>query len=423
MDAIIEEFIPPADAFKLTEAFMPMKNVNDEDLISMVNAGVFGMTNPVALGGDHIKIGMPTFYYKEHRAGYWRESIVFDEEVLQRVKQPSKPTVLWGEGLVGAALNTLDLRLNTLIEFLTASTIAVGKFSIAKNGVAYTYDSKIPPKYYVYTGLAASKPSTGVGWTAADWKTGAANDLWSGTGTAMPLDDIRHFVEFFARQGYSADELWMSRKVAGYLEDNTTASGIRAFIVANPGLAGKMITAESIILAIGGLKGMKPIVDDRRYLEEAGITAPTIATGTTLYVTDTGGFAASDIVTVRDPSALTEEDCKIESISTSAKTITLATRTPLVYAVTVGSRITNSKLFMPETDIWLRGKGNARVSHANWISTPSLVKAKSYKNPLPGRYTWRTFNDRVPYWVETGAGINGGPVIHAPGNWCVLRVV
>jgi len=417
MDAIIEEFVPPKDAFKITKAFMPQKNVDDDELISLVKAGAFGMTNPVALGGDHMKIGLPTVFYKEHKAGYWRESIVFDEEVLQRVKNPMKPDQYWGEQLVGEALNVLDLRLNTLIEYLSAQTVYSNGFTIAKNGVSYTFDPQVPDKYYIYVGATGSVPS---GYVTTPWGTGAANRLWNDLTNSYPLNDIREAIDHFAKQGFSTTELWMPRKVAGYLEDNTATNGIRDFIINNPGLAGQMITAENIVLSVSGLKGVQPVIDDRRYLEEAGLVAPAAAAATTLSVTDVGAFAVSDVITLRNPATLAEEDVKIESIASPV--LTLADSTPTVNAFNYGDRVTLSKLYVPENQIAFRGTGNDRVSYANWVSTPSLVKAKDFKNPQPGRYTWTTFNDKVPYWVEVGAGINGGPVVHSAGNWMVMQV-
>jgi hypothetical protein len=431
MDAIITEFEPPEDAFRITNAFVPQKNVNDEELITLVKAGAFGMTNPVMLGGDHMKVSLPTHYYKEHRPGYWRESIMFDEEVLQRVKKPEDPQKLWGEELIGEALNVLDLRLNTLIEYLAAETVFSNGFTVAKNSVNYSYSANIPAKYYVYTGLSSSKPT---GYSNATWKTGAAADLWSAKTTAKPLYDIREAIDFFARQGFRTSEIWMARKVAGYIEDNvegtgmgagTTAGaggGMRNLIMSNPQLAGQMITAENIVLAVSGLKGLKPVIEERRYLEETGLVLPAAAAATTIYVQDTASFTASDTVTIRSPGNLTEEDVKIESLTAVTGKVELASSTPLVNAVVPGDRMTVSKLFMPEALVTFRGAGNGRISYANWVSTPSLVKAKSYTNPVPGRYTWRTFNDRVPYWVEVGAGINGGPIVHSHGNWMILRV-
>ena len=418
MDAIINEFEPAADSYLLTNAFMPMKDVMMDELVALIKAGAFGKTNPVALGGDHMKINMPTHYYKDMRQGYWRESILFDEEVLQRVKNPEKPDQLWGEGLIGEALNVLDIRLNTLIEYLTAQTIqSPSGYTVARAGVNVAYDHNLPGKYYLKTQTTGATGFTNAPWIASP----SDNYRWSAVGTALPLTDIREAIKKMADYGFGVDEIFMTRTVGGYLEDNTTSGQIRTMVVANPALAGQMITAELLISAISGLKGLKVTVDDRRYNEEFGLQRPVIATGTVLYVgeVDAGSAAAGDKVTLRNTSDGTEEEATIASISATAGTITTGA---LTNAFPVGTRVTISKKFLLDDRVIFKGKSNSRVSYANWVSTPSLIKAKDFKNPQPGRYTWTTFNDRVPYWVETGAGIHGGPMVYSGGGWLVLKI-
>ncbi len=419
MDAIINEFEPAVDSYLLTDKFMPMKDVMMDELVALIKAGAFGKTNPVSLGGDHTKINMPTHYYKDIRQGYWRESILFDEEVLQRVKNPEKPDQLWGEGLIGEALNVLDIRLNTLIEYLTAQTVqSPSGYAVARAGVNIAYDHNLPGKYYLKTQTTAA-----TGFTNAPW-IGSPSDnyRWSNLTNSVPLTDIREAVKKMADYGFGVDEILMTRTVAGYIEDNTTSNGIRALVVANPALAGQMITAELLVSVLSGLKGLKVTVDDRRYNEEFGLVRPLAAAGTVLYVSevDANSCAAGDIITLRDTSTGTEEECTVASISATAGTITVSTGP--VAAFPVGSRITVSKKFLMDDRVIFKGKSNSRVSYANWVSTPSLIKAKDFKNPQPGRYTWTTFNDRVPYWVEAGAGIHGGPMVYSGGGWLVLKI-
>jgi len=417
MDAIINEFEPAADSFLLMNDFMPMKDVQLDELVALIKAGAFGKTNPVALGGDHVRINMPTHFYKDLRSGYWREAIVFDEEVLQRVKRPDKPDELWGEGLVGEALNVLDIRLNTLIEYLTAQTILTTGYSVARGGVNYTYAHGLPTKYYLDP---SASPASG--FKACPWIGASDNNRWSALTTSNPLTDIRESIKKMADYGFGVDKIYMTRTVAGYIEDNTTSSGIRTLIAANPAVAGQMITAELLISALSGLKGITPIIDDRRYIEEVGLVRPLAASGTTLTVgeIDASACAAGDTITIRDTSAGTEEELTVSSISATNGTITVSAGPVAAYPV--GSRVTISKKFLADNKVIFHGKGNARVSYANWVSTPSLIKAKDFKNPQPGRYTWTTFNDRVPYWVEIGAGIHGGPMVYSGGGWLVLKV-
>ena len=418
MDAIINEFEPAADSFLLTRDFAPMKDVMMDELVALIKAGAFGKTNPVALGGDHMKINMPTHFYKDIKQGYWRESVMFDEEVLQRVKNPERPDQLWGEGLIGEALNVLDIRLNTLIEYLTAQTIQQPSgYTVARAGVNVAYDHNLPSKYYLKTQTSAATGFVNAPWIASP----SDNYRWSALATALPLTDIREAIKKMADYGFGVDKIFMTRTVAGYLEDNTTSGQIRTMVIANPALAGQMITAELLITAISGLKGLQVVVDDRRYNEEFGLTRPLAAAGTVLYVgeVDAGRAAAGDIVTLRDTSNGVEEDATIASISATAGTITTGSVTN---AFPIGTRVTISKKFLMDDRVIFKGKSNSRVSYANWVSTPSLIKAKDFKNPQPGRYTWTTFNDRVPYWVEAGAGIHGGPMVYSGGGWLVLKI-
>lgn len=417
MDAIINEFEPAADSFLLTDAFMPMKDVQQDELMALVKAGAFGKTNPVALGAEHAKISLPTHYYKDMRTGYWRESVMFDEEVLQRVKQPDKPDQLWGEGLIGEALNLLDIRLNTLIEYLTAQTVLANGYTVARQGVNYSYNAGVPTKYYLDH---ATSPASG--FKAAPWVGGSNNNRWSDLANSRPLTDIREAVKKMADYGFQVDSVYMTRTVAGYIEDNTKDGGIMTFVKQNPALAGQMITAELLITAVAGLKGITPVVDDRRYQEEFGLVMPLAAAGTVLYVgqVDASAVATGDTLTIRDTSNGNEEELAVASVSATNGTVTVSTGPTNAYPA--GSRVTVSKKFMLDDRVIFKGKTNSRVSYANFVSTPSLIKAKDFKNPQPGRYTWTTFNDKVPYWVEVGAGINGGPVVYSGGGWLVLKV-
>ena len=417
MDAIINEFEPAVDSFLLTKDFCPMKDVMMDELVALIKAGAFGKTNPVALGGEHAKINLPTYFYKDLQSAYWRESIMFDEAVLQRVKNPDKPDQLWGAGLVGEAMNVLDIRLNTLIEYLSAQTVLANGYSVARAGVNYSFDAGLSTKYYL--DVSASPAS---GFKSAPWVSPSDNNRWSSLTNANPLTDIREAVKKMADYGFGVDKLYLTRTIAGYIEDNTTSSGIRSLIAANPAIAGQMITAELLITALSGLKGLVPVVDDRRYNEEFGLVRPLAAAGTTLYLgnVDATQVASGDTVTLRDTSNGNEEEITINAVSATNGTVGTATGPTNAYPV--GSRVTVSKKFLVDNKVIFHGKGNGRVAYSNWVSTPSLVKAKDFKNPLPGRYTWSTFNDRVPYWIETGAGINGGPMVYSGGGWLVLKM-
>lgn len=416
MDTIINEFTPDPNQFKITDAFLPIKNVSQEEMIGLIKAGAFGKTNPVAPGGDHIRIGMPTFKYVEGHVGYWREAIRFDEETLMKVKNPEKPDQLWGEGLVTSALNVLDIRLNNLIEYLSAQVVGQNGYSVARNGVNYTFEARIPSKYRIYLGAVA--PS---GYSLAPWIAAPNNNrLWSDLDNSLPLQDLREAVRVAARSGMNVTEIWMNSRVAGYIEDNK--ANVRDFVVNNPELAGKMLTAPNIIKAITGLKGLTPVIDDRVYLEETTLRTAASANDTVLNVVDTYGFEVGDTITLRSKDGFAEEDAVISNVSAANRTITVSSGISNAYAV--DDRVTAAKHFFPDDQVWLRAEVAVRSPRALWISTPSLYKtAGSLTNPQPGKYTWTTFHKEVPYWIEVGAGIHGGPQVFASGGWLVLKVV
>ncbi len=418
MNAIINEFVPPEKSFLYTDAFMPMKDSKLDEIVSLIKAGAFGKTNPVYLSGEHARIDMPTHFYREHAAGYWREAMMFDEKTLLKVRQPDKPDQLWGEGLIGEAMNVMDLRLNTLIEYLSSQVVLNNGYSVAKAGVSYSYTSPLSTRYFL------KMTSDGVsGFKSAPWISSphASQNEWDALTTSKPLLDIREGAKLFADYGFQATELWMTRTVGGYIEDNTTSGQTSTLISANPALAGQMLTAELLITAVSGLKGLKVVVDDRRYLEESAIVRPLAAgSGGTIYVNSTDGMAVGDTVTLRDTENSYEEDVALTAVDASARTLTFTVTISNAYPV--GGRVTASKKFSDDTKVVFRGAQNQRVSYANWVSTPSLIKGKDWKNPQAGRYTWSTFNDRVPYWIEVGSGIHGGPMIYSGGGWLTLKV-
>jgi len=416
MDAIISEFVPDPDSLKLQKAFMPYKEVNRSDIIALIKAGAFGMTNPVYPGGTHVSIGLPTYSYIETHPGHWRESVKWDEEVLGRIKNPEKPDQLWGDGLMGSALNMMDLRLNTLQEYTSIEVVQNRSFSVAKNGVNYTYNPNLPAKYYLYAGATGSVPTD---WMRKSWGTDNANQLWSDLDDSHPITDIREAVQYArTRLGINPTEIWMSSTVAGYIEDNTKETQV--WTQNNPAFAGKMVTAESLIPNVASLKGLVPKIDDRRYLIETGLrTAQAAAAGAAFQVADADGFEIGDIVTLRNKTG-GEEDVTLTAVSVANRTITTTDTFSENYAV--GDRATASKPYLDTDKIILRCDIPDRAPRSNWISTPSLIKAKSFRKGIPGRYTWTTFHTEVPYWVEVGAGVDGGPQVYYGGGWLVLKV-
>jgi hypothetical protein len=384
MDTIINEFTPATDQFLLTDAFLPFKLVNKDEIIDLVMHGAFGKTNPVNLGSDHRKIGVPGWAYKEHRPGYWREAVMYNEEVLQKAVKPERPTERWGTDLATSALNFLDQRLDNLIEYLTSKIIIDGQFSEARYGVDYTYNPNIPAKYYV--DVASSPP----------WTSGG---VWSNATNATPLTDIMQAMILMRRYGLEPEAAYMNVNTMEefFLSDQASALYKQSRLLVEQTAVRKVIWDT--------LTGLESIQDNRLYAEETTFTAASAASDTTLEVEDASEFSDNDIITLRN-AALQEEQATISSISNNILTVGAITN-----AYAIGDRVTVYKNFMPNDYVVIKARTNDRGTPNNWISTPSLIKGRSWTNPQPGRYTWTDFSTKVPYTLEIGAGIDGGPKV------------
>jgi hypothetical protein len=396
MDAAINEFEPAPDAFRLTDNFLPFKEVDKTVLLDLINNGAFGRTNPVNLGADHKRISIPGSSYKEHTSGHWREAVQFGEQVLQEAVDPAVPTKLWGDGLASAALNFLDLRLNTLIEYVTSKILIDGTFSEARYGVNYTYDPKIPAKYYV--DVASSPP----------WSSGG---VWHTVGSATPVADMIGAVNYMATKlGLVAETAFMSINT---LEEFYLATATQTMVTNSPALVEGSSNRKKVFDTLTGLTMEK---DNRIYAEESRFVEAAPVADTTLVVTDASEFTAADVITLRNTIG-EEEEATISSIS--GNTITVSAGISKAYLV--GDRVTVYKQFLTDGYVLIKAVPNDRVMANNWISTPSLVKAQSWTKPLPGRYIWTHFDEKVPYTLEVGAGISGGPKITRP-TWIRIKV-
>ncbi len=422
MDAIIQEFVTPTNAFLITDAFLPMLEVNDTRLIALRKNGAFGKTAPASLSAEHHHVAMLGGLYKEATTGYWRESILFHEDDFLNVRNPEKPGELWGQQMMGEALNLLDIRLNNRIEQLASDVVFSKGYSVAQYGVNYTYAAPIPPKYYI--DMAASAAS---GFTNAPWiSTPADTNRWSDLTEARPLRDIREVLRYAGRWGINIDTIWFNSITAGYIEDN---ADIKGYIQASPVLSEKFITVQKLLETVAGLKGLKVVIDDRFYNEETHFTAAATAGDSTYTVFDSTGFTNGDTLTLRNSSDQ-EEDIVVHastSIDTStpgAHVITLAAGTTLSYSYAVNDRCTKAVPYVPDNKVAFRAVTNARSAPARWVTTPSVTKGGNINRPLPGRYTWSYVRpaNQPPIYAEVGAGIHGGPVVWTSGGWITLKI-
>lgn len=397
MDIIINEFIPDADAFKLTDAFLPFKLVDRSKILDLIEHGAFGTTNPVNLNSDHKLIPIPGYSFKEHTAGHWREGIQYGEDVLQEAINPANPREKMGEGLVTKALDVLDMRINNRIEKVTAKLLINGTYSEARYGVNYTYDPKMPAKYM--------KDVT----SSPGWTTGGT---WATAANATPIADIIGAMIAMRSYGLEPEKTYMSVQT---MEQFYGATDTKNMVKASPQLVEGSANRTRVFSTLTGLENE---VDSRTYAEQTRLTAASAIGDTTLDVEDASEFAANDKITLRNSSG-EEEEVTISSIAGSVITISAGT----VNAYVKGDRVTVYKPFLPDGYVLFKAKRRDRLVPNNWLSTPSIVKSKDWKNPQPGRYTWTYFmGDRPPYWLEVGAGISGGPKVSAV-NWFRLKVI
>lgn len=397
MDTIINEFVPDADAFKLTDAFLPIKLVEKSKILDLIQHGAFGTTNPVNLDSDHKLISIPGNSYKEHTAGHWREGVQYGEEVLQEAIKPENPKERMGEALVTKALDVLDLRLNNLIEKVTAKLLITGKYSEARYGVNYEYDPKIPAKFM--------KDVT----STPGWTTGGT---WATASAATPVADIIGAMIAMRNSGLEPEKAYMSVKT---MEQFYGATHTQTMVKASPQLVEGSANRARIF---NTLTGIESEIDSRTYAEETRLTAASAANDTTLDVENAAEFAAGDVITIRGASGQ-EEEATIDSIT--GNVITLVAGVTNSYLK--GARVTVYKPFLPDGYVLFKARSRNRLAANNWLSTPSIVKSKDWKNPQPGRYTWTYFQgNRPPYWLEVGAGISGGPKISS-ANFLRMKVI
>lgn len=406
MDTIVNEFAPAEDQFKLTNAFLPFQNVEKEDFLDMVKFGAFGRTYPVELGAEHRRIDLPGQLYKEGTAGYWREGMIFNEEVLQKAINPAAPMERAAGMLVTDGLNVLDLRLNNLIEYLTIQSVVNGYYVENRNGVNYEYDPNIPP--YNYIDIALSAGAHQIQWTGS-------GGVWTTAASAKPLVDIKGAVVFARSIGLNPTRIWGNDNLWSLAEN---ATDTQSLIQKVPALVSTDITNESVFGTLSNVKGLSPVVDTRISYEEAKVAVAGAVADSTVTVDSAANIKAGDKIIIKKSDGRQMFDTVA---SKSGNVLTLTDSSGLKYAIAVGDRVIRSRKMLPDNIFILESPRNERVTPNRWVSTPSLVKAQSWSKVLPGKYTFTYFQERVPYFLEIGAGVNGGPRI-TNSNWLVVKV-
>lgn len=428
MDKIFNEVLANEgeDPLKITNAFLPLKDFDSTELISLVWNAATGMTQPYALSGNIPMTTIPGYFYKEYGIGYFREMIHWGEKELQLLKKPDKPNELAGTSLMVKSMDTLNKRMNNLIEFMGAQTIISGGYDVAGNGVNYRYLTGIPTNpFMLKLGATAHSSTVGVVFVDAPWiATPNDNLLWSDTTNSNPINDIIGICQLANESGFVITEMWLTPSVSALISKN---ANVIAWIQKSPILVGQYLTAPDILLTIPSLKGIKVVVDERRYQDERFLTADLGATGVTAYVNNGLNFCVfGQTLTFISPDGKTYAKAKVVASGTAptATTITLATG-GVGTAMVKGSRIVLSKpwlanMYGQERYVMFRTQRAEELG--NWASTPSIVGG-SIDNPRPGKFTWKDFSqEKGRPWIAVGAGIEGGPVVWHHGGYFVVQV-
>jgi hypothetical protein len=404
IQAIIDEMPPNNDILKATSAFMPRKDIDDITVMTTIMSGPFGMTSPLGdLGSQHNYISGPRLVQYEHSVAHWREAVKLDEKTLLRLQY----ALLAGnrnllEEHITKVLRMLDIRVDNRIEHSTLSTILTGSYTVNEFGVNYTY-TPVNLKPYLTVDVTASPP-----WTSAG--------AWSALNTADPLTDVREFRNYLSKYGLSVTRIWMTLKVAGYLEDNAK---IRDFIKNTPS-APQFISVNNIFQLVEGFKGLEPVVDDRRFVDEYRIFQAVSSGATQVFFDNIDRIKVGDDMILENATGQSER-VVVSAINASLRRITFSSALQFSYSVGDFAKVYR-RFFDDDTRVIFECSFPDGSDTANWVSVPSLASATDINNPKPGKTPWRTFvTDRNPKYIELGNGISGGPVIHRQA-WGILKI-
>lgn len=407
LQAIVNELPIPKTAMRLTNAFLPMKGIGRDELFVAIQHAIGGMSSPVKRTSQHNLVSLPGMHLRQMAFGNWRESVVFDEDDLIKIPDPTNLKKVWGEDMVAAGLNMLDLRLLNRIEWVSAQTLTTGGYTVAENGVNSTVSFNVPAKFLCDLTTAAThngKPYA----VAAKWTTGG---VWSDLTNGTPLIDVLGAIRLLQLSGFEAESIWMGDVAAQWVTDNAKT---QAMIVANPTLASKYVSVEDVLGVFGGLKSLKVELYNDMYTQTQTLAEPLAGSGTTVTLVDATSFADGDVMTMKNTLGQ-EQDVLLSGKSGNAFTCTAST-----YAFQRGDRVHKVSRFLPNNYVLIKAKQMERMPMGNWIMTPSIVGG-TISSPVSRKYTWRYFKENPPIHVEVGEGINGGPAIHTP-FWLSIKV-
>jgi len=426
MDVILQELKLPGDPLRFTNAFMPLKNIDDDTLLALVMAAVSGKTNPYELNSAVPLVDITGWAYRQVKGYDWREGIRFGEKELRLIRNPQIPTENWGQGLVAHALLTLDIRLNRMIELNAIATVLQGGYKVSANNITYQYKpGTVPNWFYLQLGADDFTSWVSLAFTDPPWiATPNNNRKWSDTTNSKPLTDIAEAIQMARESGVEVDSIWMTPKTARYLEQNAE---FIAYVKANPVLALQAITIESAVSMLSGLKGLKVVVDERLYPDIA-VGIANIASGdSTIQVDNIGPFRDGG-----QTITLVSED-----MGTKVRVKTHATTDPagntVTLAATVGTAFTGkwraivmkpylSDEYGSRGFVVLHGTMAGQVQY--FASMPhALGPGGDLISPRPGIGSYRDLSPKSSEpWLEVGVSFSGVPVIFDQGGFLVMLV-
>ena len=386
----------------LMNKFFPKKFVDESDIVTLHGMGYTGRTPAVSKSAEVPVLTLPPYYVKDYQFGYWGEGAKLDKETLQRAEAAKNP-VFATQGLIDRYLSGMAYRNNKVFEWTSAQTLWAGAYTIAANGVNYTYSDGIPAHYRL--------DMTDGGFAATYWTPAA---IWSTIATSKPLNDILQMIRYAGTLGLSCEEIIMSPSVATLIE---TSADVIGWLKANPQSAREEITAEYAIQVIAKLKALTVTVDPRTHTERAIVMADASASATVIQVDDIANFATNDWVVVKQ--GISQARRKVSGTSTDGykKYVTL-TVTP-GFALTAGKAVIDIGVpYCPANKVAFR---TTKQGCAGWMILPDNIRAE---DPMEAKiHIWSKFVNKEPnYWREIGNYFKGGVINRERGNYLIIQV-
>jgi hypothetical protein len=421
MDRIVSEFVPDLKALQLTERFCPRKDSNDPKIMALIKNGAYGVTSAAVPGANPRQIPGLGGRYVTGKVPDWMEEIRHEQKELLEIRKPENPNEIWGLDMMTDDMNFLDIRLNNRIEQTTADSVFLNGYAINNNGVKFTFDAGVAPRYRIYMGNTV--PSDMI---ATPWRSKSDNYLWTAASTCTPIDDITNLINYAGSNlGLTVKGMTLNSYTGGLFSGATSVKSVINAVLARVGMT---LGVKPILNLVGGLETLEVNTDDRIYNMESYIVSDAAIGASTITVRDSAELAVTNSDYFVGRNYLGREELlkvhastPINTTTPGAHIITLAAVTTLAY--TAQDRVTFGKKFVPDGYIAFEVQKQVGGERANWVSIPSMI-GKPNGKATPGAYNWSYVREanRPPLYVVSGRGITGAPVIYTSGGWIIMKV-